>query len=316
MIMINEETRKFRHALGAFPTGVTLVTTVDGDGKPIGFTANSFSPVSLNPRLILICIDKASINLKAFTESAHFAVSILSEKQQQMSTTFASPVEDRFAHVDWLTKTTGCPIIADAVAWFDCTKDNCVDAGDHYILLGRVVAFDSTIITPLVFLRGNYVNLALEQKMLQVMEADNTKVLVGALIECRNKIFLLEKEDTLLDFPTASSLGSVSDENSLLGKLQKIGIDVPEHYLFSVFENDDDNTSLIYYRAQIENSTKATDGKFYAFDAVPFDRIRDKWSRTMLRRYIAERTLNAFGIYVGKESDGKIEAITKPSDYL
>ena len=302
--MISEQARKFRHALGAFPTGVTVVTTIDSDGQPIGFTANSFSSVSLDPRLVLICIDKASFNIEAFTESAHFAVNILSEKQQQISTTFASPVDDRFADVNWTSKTTGCPIITDTVAWFDCVKDNCVDAGDHYILLGKVVEFDSTIITPLVFLRGNYVNLALEQQMLRAMEDGSTKVLVGALIECHNKIFLTEQEGGYLDFPTAGSLGSANDGSSLLGKLQSIGIDVPEHYLFSVFENTDDKTSLIYYRAQIDSENNATGGQFYAFDAVPFERIRGEWNRTMLKRYIAERALNAFGIYVGKETEG------------
>ncbi|MCS5592599.1 MAG: flavin reductase family protein [Gammaproteobacteria bacterium] len=313
--MINEQTKKFRHALGAFPTGVTIVTTIDVEGNPIGFTANSFSSVSLDPKLILICIDKASINLGAFTESEHFAVSILSEKQQQISTTFASPVEDRFSNVNWQTKTTGSPIISGSVAWFDCAKDKCVDAGDHYILLGKVLEFDSTINTPLVFLRGNYVNLALEQKMLRAMEDDSTKVLVGALIECRNQIFLLNQEGGYLDFPTASNLGSIDDNETLLGKLYSIGIDAPEHYLFSVFDSDDDKTSLIYYRAQVKGTTKAQDGQFFDFDAVPFEKIRDEWSRTMLRRYIAERALNAFGIYVGKETDGKVEAITKPDDY-
>lgn len=313
--MINEETRQFRHALGAFPTGVTIVTTIDKNGEPIGFTANSFSSVSLDPKLILICIDKASINLEAFTDNDHFAVSILSEKQQQISTTFASPVDDRFTGVGWSQQSTGSPIIDNAVAWFDCEKDKCIDAGDHYVLLGRVLEFDSNIATPLVFLRGNYVNLALEQKMLRAMEDDTTKVLVGALIESRNKIFLLDKDDKSLDFPTARSLGSINDEKGLLGKLTKIGIDASEHYLFSVFESDDDNASLIYYRAQVENAEGALGGQFYAFDEVPFDRIRDEWSRTMLKRYIAERALNAFGIYVGNQSDGKIEAMSKPGDY-
>ena len=312
--MISEEARKFRHALGAFPTGVTVVTTIDTDGQPIGFTANSFSSVSLDPKLILICIDKASINLEAFTENTHFAVNILSEKQQQISTTFASPVDERFADVNWTTKTTGCPIITDTVAWFDCVKDNCIDAGDHYILLGKVVEFGSSIITPLVFLRGNYVNLALEQKMLRAMEGDQTKVSVGALIECRSKIYLKENADGCLDFPTASSLGSPDDDQSLLGKLLTDGIDASEHYLFSVFENDDDKSSLIYYRAQVDNTTKASGGKFYAFDEVPFERIHDKSNRAMLKRYIAERALNAFGIYVGKESGGTVEATTKQNN--
>ena len=145
--------------------------------------------------------------------------------------------------------------------------------------------------------------------MLRAMEDDNTQVLVGALIECRNQIFLLDQEDGYFDFPVARSLGSIDDENTLLSNLHAIGIDAPEHYLFSVFESRDDKTSLIYYRAQVAGTTQAKGGQFFDFDDVPFEKIRDKWSRTMLKRYIAERALNAFGIYVGKETDGKVEAI-------
>jgi len=82
--MNKEEMRNFRQALGSFPTGVTVVTTLDKDSKPIGFTANSFTSVSLEPHLILICIDKASFNIEAFSKGNHFAVST----SQKANTTF------------------------------------------------------------------------------------------------------------------------------------------------------------------------------------------------------------------------------------
>ena len=163
----------FRNALGTFPTGVTIVTTLDKDNKPIGFTANSFTSVSLKPQLILICIDKASFNLGSFSKAESFAVNVLSESQDQISTTFARPVSDRFERIDWESRVTGSPIIKGSAAWFDCSKDNFIDAGDHFILVGRVLAFDSTTKTPLVYLRGNYVNLNLEQKMLLVICLEN-----------------------------------------------------------------------------------------------------------------------------------------------
>ena len=84
-------TQNFRNALGAFPTGVTIVTTLDKENRPIGFTANSFTSVSLNPQLISICIDKASFNLESFSNGESFAVNVLSESQDQISTTFARP---------------------------------------------------------------------------------------------------------------------------------------------------------------------------------------------------------------------------------
>ena len=98
---------------------------------------------------------------------------------------------------------------------------------------------------------------------------------------------------------------------SLLGKLENLNINISDHYLFSVFENSDDNTSLIYYRAQVEDGSSVTSGKFFEFDSIPFKHLTDEASRIMLKRYIKERELDAFGIFVGKESEGKVEAISK-----
>ena len=315
--MNKEEMHNFRQALGSFPTGVTIVTTLDKDSQPIGFTANSFTSVSLEPHLILICIDKASFNIEAFSKGNHFAVSILSENQHHISNTFALPATDRFNQINWESKITGSPIINGSVAWFDCKKDSFIEAGDHFVLIGQVQAFDSSTKTPLVYLRGNYVNLDLEKKMLLAMENEDTKILVGAIIEWHQKILLLKDEtDGVLHFPSATRLGSADDNGSLLGKLQKLKISVTEHYLFSVFENSDDKTSLIYYRAQIEDGSAVTSGQFYEFDAIPFEHLADDASRIMLKRYIVERELNAFGIFVGKESEGKVEAITKTNNNL
>lgn len=307
-----EDSRKFRNALGAFPTGVTVVTTTDTNGDPIGFTANSFTSVSMAPRKILICIDKASINLNVFEDGSAFAVNVLAEYQQQVSTTFATQVDDRFSNIDWTLSDLGCPLISESVAWFDCLKEKCIDAGDHIILLGSVEGFHSSTYTPLVYLRGNYVNLGLHMKMLKTMESSASNVIVGLIIEYRKKIFLLEDNTSNnLYLPTSSRLGSVDDEGSLLSNLIELGISAPEHYLFSVYENQSDKSSLIYYRARIELEPDVNEGKFYEFNDIPLDKISDYAVRTMLERYITERDLNAFGIYVGKEDVGKLELNNK-----
>ena len=190
--MNKDRTRNLRQALGSFPTGVTVVSCLDKNKNPLGFTANSFTSVSLDPKLISICIDKESFNIDSFSITKHFAVSVLSENQQSISTIFATPHEDRFKNIDWSTEETGSPIISGAVAWFDCNTQQVVDAGDHLILIGNIIAFDSTPKTPLMYLRGNYVNLGLEQKMLLAMENENTEIIVGAIIESNKKILLLE----------------------------------------------------------------------------------------------------------------------------
>ena len=306
------KTRNLRQALGSFPTGVTVVSCLDKNKNPLGFTANSFTSVSLDPQLISICIDKESFNIDSFSITKHFAVSVLSEGQQSISTTFATPNEDRFQNVEWRTEDTGSPIIENAVAWFDCNTRQVIDAGDHLILIGEIIAFDSSPKTPLMYLRGNYVNLGLEQKMLLAMENENTKIVVGAIIEWHKKVFLLkDKTNKSLYFPSASRLGHIDDNDSLLGILKNLKISINEHYLFSVFEKAEDKTSLIYYRAQVKEALEDMDDYFYPFDDIPFDKLSDEASRIMLKRYIKERELNAFGIFVGKESEGKVEAISK-----
>ena len=310
--MNKDRTRNLRQALGSFPTGVTVVSCLDKNKNPLGFTANSFTSVSLDPQLISICIDKESFNIDSFSITKHFAVSVLSEDQQSISTTFATPNEDRFQNVEWRTEDTGSPIIENAVAWFDCNTRQVIDAGDHLILIGEIIAFDSSPKTPLMYLRGNYVNLGLEQKMLLAMENENTKIVVGAIIECHKKVFLLkDKTNNSLYFPSASRLGHIDDNDSLLGILKNLKISINEHYLFSVFEKAEDKTSLIYYRAQVKEALEDMDDYFYPFDDIPFDKLSDEASRIMLKRYIKERELNAFGIFVGKESEGTVEAISK-----
>ena len=310
--MNKDKTRNLRQALGSFPTGVTVVSCLDKNKNPLGFTANSFTSVSLDPQLISICIDKESFNIDSFSITKHFAVSVLSEDQQSISTTFATPNEDRFQNVEWRTEDTGSPIIENAVAWFDCNTRQVIDAGDHLILIGEIIAFDSSPKTPLMYLRGNYVNLGLEQKMLLAMENENTKIVVGAIIEWHKKVFLLkDKTNNSLYFPSASRLGHIDDNDSLLGILKNLKISINEHYLFSVFEKAEDKTSLIYYRAQVKEAMEDMDDYFYPFDDIPFDKLSDEASRIMLKRYIKERELNAFGIFVGKESEGKVEAISK-----
>ena len=310
--MNKNRSRNLRQALGSFPTGVTVVSCLDKNNNPLGFTANSFTSVSLDPQLISICIDKESFNIDTFSITEHFAVSILSESQQSISTTFATPNEERFKDIDWRSEDTGSPIISNAVAWFDCKTEQVVDAGDHLILIGKIISFDSSPKTPLMYLRGNYVNLGLEQKMLLAMENENTEIIVGAIIEWRKKVFLLKnKNNGSLNFPSASRLGHIEDKQSLLGVLKNLNMSINEHYLFSVFEKAEDKTSLIYYRAQAKEEVAALKDSFYDFDAIPFDKLTDEASRIMLKRYIKERELNAFGIFVGKESEGKVEAISK-----
>lgn len=136
MTVATLDPRALRDAFGAFVTGVTIVTTRDDAGKPVGFTANSFTSVSLDPPLLLICLARTSRNFATMTGAKSFAVNILSENQKDLSNTFARPVEDRFAAAEWSDAPQGSPVFADVAAWFECTMQEVIEAGDHVILLG------------------------------------------------------------------------------------------------------------------------------------------------------------------------------------
>ncbi len=156
------DTRALRNAFGNFVTGVTLVTTVGADGKAIAMTANSFSSVSLDPPMVLWCIDKGSDRLGIFQEAKHFAINVLAANHQELSGRFAKKGQPYMDGVEYTMWETGSPIITDAVAIFDCDKAASHDAGDHIIYVGLVRKFGApdTAGKPLVFHRGAYCALA------------------------------------------------------------------------------------------------------------------------------------------------------------
>ena len=305
--------REFRQALGAFMTGVTVVTTINKRGQPIGFTANSFTSVSLDPPLVLVCLAKKSGNCNSFANGKSYAINILAESQEDISGVFASSVADRYAGIDWHTESTGSPILNDVAAWLDCTMHEVVDAGDHLIFIGRVVAFDHSNQSPLGYLRGNYLRFSLGQEAAMAMENPDQKTAVGAFIEKQGEIFLLENEQGL-HLPHAPRLGNDEDEDSLLGTLKSLGLFTDTQYLFAVFENKQSNILSIYYRALVEDISQLTDGKFYPFDQIPFNRVTDDLTKMMLKRYVKERESDAFGIYVGDEEQGAVEPLAKSGD--
>lgn len=153
--------RALRDAFGAFTTGVTVVTSHDREGRPIGFTANSFASVSLSPPLLLVCVAKGARIHDPMTSAPQFAVNILAEDQKEISNTFARPVADRFASVRWRNGPCGSPLIDGAAAWFDCSRERVVETGDHSILIGRVEAFENARRNGLGYARGSYFTAAL-----------------------------------------------------------------------------------------------------------------------------------------------------------
>lgn len=150
--------RILRDALGCFGTGVTVVTTLDAEGNPIGFTANSFTSVSLDPPLVLFCISKRSVNIETYRNARSFAINILHIGQQPTSDRFARPSNARFEGVEWETRRPGgAPLLLGSRASFDCERRAVHDGGDHLIVLGEVKQADfEPHRDPLLYLQGRY----------------------------------------------------------------------------------------------------------------------------------------------------------------
>ena len=300
--------KQLRQTLGSFLTGVTVVSSMNSQGQPIGFTANSFTSVSLEPPLVLVCLAKTSANCESFSRAKSYAINILAEDQQQISSVFASPVADRYEKVNWRTRTTGSPVIDDVSAWLDCNMHQVIDAGDHLILIGEIMAFDHTLSSPLGYLRGNYVRFTLEQQAVKAMENPLQATSVAAIIESQGALLLIQK-DNQLQLPQAPRLGDQDNVSGLLGQLSRLGLSTPLNHLFAVYENTQSQVLSIVYRAQVDDSSCINAGEFYAFDDVPLDRLSDAATRAMLKRYIHERKHDAFGIYVGNQQQGAVETL-------
>jgi len=156
----NFDNTLLRQTLGCFPTGVVVAATCGDHNAPVGLTINSFSSVSLDPPLILWSIALNAPSIGAFRKHKGFTINILSEEQKSVCMQFAQPATDKFRGIDWHPGYEGAPIINNALAVLQCETYRRYEGGDHEIYLGKVIKINFTEQKPLVFHRGQFVELA------------------------------------------------------------------------------------------------------------------------------------------------------------
>jgi len=152
------EIRGLRDCLGKFATGVVVAATGDSD-EIHGLTINSFSSVSLDPPLVLFCVDNRSSNLDKFRNNAFFTLNILSEGQIDLATAFAKPNNaEKWAVEGYSLTENSCPIFDNALGYLECRKDRIIEAGDHHIIIGEVVSFKDLgeNKNPLLYFKSNF----------------------------------------------------------------------------------------------------------------------------------------------------------------
>ncbi len=150
----------FRAVLGRFASGVTIVTTLDADGNDQGMTVSAFSSLSLDPPLVLVCIDHKASVWPAFERATHFAINILGSQQEALSRRFSSRDGDRFEGVGFTRGTTGVALLDDTLAAVECTVTARMPHGDHSILVGSVEGGTARDLQPLLYYRGGYASLS------------------------------------------------------------------------------------------------------------------------------------------------------------
>lgn len=147
---------EFRDALRKWASGVTVVTTKDRDGDWHGITVSAFTSVSLQPPLVLICIDKFTGSHHAFVESQHFVVNVLSDRQENLSRQFATPLLDKFDNVEFTQTANGVPVLEGALCNLECRMVLSYEGGDHTIFIGEIEKAAIRNGKPLLYFQGNY----------------------------------------------------------------------------------------------------------------------------------------------------------------
>jgi flavin reductase (DIM6/NTAB) family NADH-FMN oxidoreductase RutF len=152
--------KELRRLMGQFATGVTIITTRDVEGRPYGLTANAFTSLSLDPPLVLICIDRKAETFSHFYASRCFVVNVLTDAQQDLSARFAKSGGFKFEGIAYETNAVGVPVLDGTLAHLECALTETHEAGDHVIHVGRVENFAIRGGRPLLFFQGKYRELA------------------------------------------------------------------------------------------------------------------------------------------------------------
>jgi flavin reductase (DIM6/NTAB) family NADH-FMN oxidoreductase RutF len=294
---MNQDPKALRTAFGAFATGVTVITTRQPDGTPRGFTANSFTSVSLDPALLLVCLAKTAHSADVFAQAPHFAVNILAEDQKAVSGLFASRAPDKFTQCAWTPGPAEMPLIDGALAQFTCASHQLVDAGDHLILIGRVDHFATTEGQPLGYFRGNYFSIGIEKDLAEAAAATKGSRL-GAVLACNGGVLL--KDDGQLSLPLAPQ----PTLDSLTTSLTAQGLTPEIDFVYAAFDDRTTGGHAVYYHGRVSGPLPP------GYRILPLAdlgqaSIANPAEAQMLARYAEDFRNGSFSIYHGTETTGQ-----------
>ena len=302
------DARQLRDAFGAFITGVTVVTAQPPEGAPVGFTANSFTSVSLNPPLLLVCPSRHLTTFPIFNTCAHFAVNILAEDQREIANRFAYHHDDRFGATAWRAcAQTGAPLLDGAAATFSCRAHRRTDGGDHIVLMGEVAAFSASGAPALGYANGGYFGLALERRA-DALAHQARKFTVGVIIEHAGKVLLYSAPGgggrlALPQVQVAQHTGSLV---ALQEFLAAAGIAAQIGAVYAVVEDARSGAHSVYYRGTVDADAAADCGGGAYYPVAEAAARAETHIAIMMRRYEMEHRSGDFGFYIGDATAGEV----------
>lgn len=297
-------TQLLRRAFGSFMTGVTVVTTTDKHGNPIGFTANSFTSVSMDPPLLLVCPGNHLTSFDVFNSVTHFAVNVLAEGQESVSNTFASDIGDRFAQTSWAQDSNGLPLIEGACATFSCSVHQRHIAGDHMVLIGAVIDFTFNDQRGLGYSSKGYFSLSKEQQANAPSQSHMTSI-TGAIITSENNVLVVEDEQGLT-LPGIEQLDASGARSALSAHLNQSDLNVSLGPVYSIYDDTANNTRYTYFLGTTSVACNNELGTFVKIDSLDTDNFSDNAQSVMMSRFVNEVKNNVFGLYVGDAESGDV----------
>lgn len=290
------DAKTLRRAFGRFMTGVTVVTTRDAAGAPVGFTANSFTSVSLDPPLVLVCPGTHLSSFETFRTAPRFGISVLAEGQEDVSNLFASATGDRFADCDWQAAWDAIPLIAGRSAGFVCDTHQVVEAGDHIVLIGRVRAFDDAGLAGLGYGAEGYFTRS-QDRAGGPERPGPTRV--SALLEDGARLYLTGD----LDLPTIAAPSTNTPLNALVAGLAARGIRADLAGVYAVYDDAGPGRRIVF-RGRVDGAPPGLTA--WPISGAGRPPVPDPALQSLLARFSQEHSVQDFGFYIGTAEHGDV----------
>ncbi|MFT4726770.1 MAG: flavin reductase (DIM6/NTAB) family NADH-FMN oxidoreductase RutF [Granulosicoccus sp.] len=297
--------KELRSAFSSYMTGVTVVTAKHHDGTFVGFTANSFTSVSLDPPLLLVCPGNHLNSFSVFETCDTFAVNVLSESQESVSNEFAKSKGNRFGNVAWQLDANGCLVIDDCSATFSCRVHSRELMGDHLVLIGEVIGFDYSGTPGLGYCSDGYFTLRKEREANAVASPTGLAGFAGALIEYEGQLLLTSERESN-SVPNISIADGQGARSALSAHYQSLGLNISIGPVYSVYDDVASGKRYTFFTAKAESSTTGGLGEFYDINALSSKQFKDTAQKEMVKRFQTEFETKVFGLYLGDANQGEV----------